>query len=163
MAVVTRRLAYEDDPERFAERWEADQERLREAIVSARQRLAGVAYADDILRLISMICLDQGVDGHRADIYMLKAAQTLAAYHGRDEVRPEDVREAALLVLPHRRRRQPFGDTRLDQDKLEETFKKFQEEQEQAYVPPGPAGRGRGRAAVRRRQSYQGRSHDSAG
>jgi magnesium chelatase subunit D len=142
MAVVTRRLAYEDDPEGFAEHWEADQERLREAIVSARQRLAGVAYADDILRLISMICLDQGVDGHRADIYMLKAAQTLAAYHGRDEVRPEDVREAALLVLPHRRRRQPFGDTRLDQDKLEETFKKFQEEQEQAYVPPGPPAAG---------------------
>jgi magnesium chelatase subunit D len=87
-----------------------------------------------------MICLDQGVDGHRADIYMLKSAQTLAAYHGREEVLPDDVREAALLVLPHRRRRQPFGDARLDQDKLEETFKKFQEEQEAGEpVPPGPA------------------------
>jgi magnesium chelatase subunit D len=67
---------------------------------------------------------------------MLKAAQTLAAYHGQEEVLPADVREAALLVLPHRRRRQPFGDARLDQDKLEETFKKFQEEQEE----PVPAG-----------------------
>jgi len=138
MAVVTRRLAYEEDPEKFAARWEADQERLREAIISARERLPQVTYTPQILRLISMICLDQGVDGHRADIYMLKAAQTLAAYHGREEVSPEDVREAALLVLPHRRRRQPFGDTRLDQDKLEESFKKFQEEQEAAYLPPGP-------------------------
>jgi magnesium chelatase subunit D len=87
-----------------------------------------------------MICLDQGVDGHRADIYMLKSAQTLAAYHGREEVLPDDVREAALLVLPHRRRRQPFGDARLDQDKLEETFQKFQEEQKAGEpVPPGPA------------------------
>jgi magnesium chelatase subunit D len=138
MAVVTRRLAYEEDPEDFATQWEADQEALRENIVSARERLARVTYPLEILRLISMICLDQGVDGHRADIYMLKAAQTLAAYRGHEEVLPEDVREAALLVLPHRRRRQPFGDTRLDQDKLEETFKKFQEEQEEAYVPPGP-------------------------
>ncbi|MGQ9688341.1 MAG: magnesium chelatase subunit D family protein [Desulfobaccales bacterium] len=138
MAVVTRRLAYEENPEKFAARWEADQDRLREAIISARERLPQVTYTPQILRLISMICLDQGVDGHRADIYMLKAAQTLAAYHGRDEVSPEDVREAALLVLPHRRRRQPFGDTRLDQDKLEESFKKFQEEQEAAYMPPGP-------------------------
>jgi magnesium chelatase subunit D len=139
MAVVTRRLAYEDNPEDFASQWEADQERLRENIDSARERLARVTYSPEILRLISMICLDQGVDGHRADIYMLKAAQTLAVYHGQEEVLPEDVREAALLVLPHRRRRQPFGDTRLDQDKLEETFKKFQEEQEDEPAPPGPS------------------------
>ena len=50
-----------------------------------------------------------------------------------------DVREAALLVLPHRRRRQPFGDTRLDQDKLEETFKKFQAEQELSRCRPARA------------------------
>jgi magnesium chelatase subunit D len=139
MAVVTRRLAYEDDPEDFVRQWEADQERLRENIISAKERLSRVTYTPEILRLISMICLDQGVDGHRADIYMLKTAQTLAAYHGREEVLAFDVREAALLVLPHRRRRQPFGDARLDQDKLEETFKKFQEEQEAEPVPPGPA------------------------
>ncbi|MEJ2093192.1 MAG: magnesium chelatase subunit D family protein [Syntrophobacterales bacterium] len=138
MAVVTRRLAYEENPEDFTGQWEADQELLRENIISARERLSRVAHTQDVLRLITMICLDQGVDGHRADIYMLKAAQTLAAYHGREEVRPEDVREAALLVLPHRRRRQPFGDTRLDQDKLEDTFKKFQEEQEAEPVPSGP-------------------------
>jgi magnesium chelatase subunit D len=139
MAVVTRRLAYEENPEDFAGQWETEQERLRENIISARERLSRVTYSPEILRLIAMICLDQGVDGHRADIYMLKAAQTLAAYCGHGELLPGDVREAALLVLPHRRRRQPFGDTRLDQDKLEETFKKFQEEQETPPVPPGPA------------------------
>jgi len=138
MAVVTRRLAYEDSPEDFVRQWEADQEHLRENIISARQRLSWVTYPAEILRLISMICLDQGVDGHRADIYMLKAAQTLAAYYGHSEVLPQDVREAALLVLPHRRRRQPFGDARLDQDKLEETFRKFQEEPEAEPVPPAP-------------------------
>ena len=139
MAVVTRRLACEENPEVFAREWEAHQERLRENIISARERLSQVTYKPEILRLISMICLDQGVDGHRADIFMLKAARTLAANYGHPEVLPEDVREAALLVLPHRRRRQPFGDTRLDQDKLEETFKKFQEEQDAEPVPPGPA------------------------
>ena len=138
MAVVTRRLAFEDDPESFAKNWEANQESLRETMSAARQRLSLVTYPLQILRLISMICLDQGVDGHRADIYMLKAAQTLAASHGHAEVLPEDVREAALLVLPHRRRRQPFGDARLDQDKLQETFQKFQEEQEAAPVPAAP-------------------------
>ena len=139
MAVVTRRLAYEADSAGFAAQWEPHQERLRDNIISARERLPRVTYTPEILRLISMICLDQGVDGHRADIFMLKAAQTLAAFYGHVEVIQADVREAALLVLPHRRRRQPFGDTRLDQDKFEETFKKFQAEQDAEPVPPGPA------------------------
>ena len=139
MAVVTRRLAYEADSAGFAAQWEPHQERLRDNILSARERLPRVTYTPEILRLIAMICLDQGVDGHRADIFMLKAAQTLAAFYGHVEVIQADVREAALLVLPHRRRRQPFGDTRLDQDKFEETFKKFQAEQDAEPVPPGPA------------------------
>ena len=114
MAVVTRRLAYEADSAGFAAQWEAHQERLRDNIISARERLPRVTYTPEILRLISMICLDQGVDGHRADIFMLKAAQTLAAFYGHVEVIQADVREAALLVLappaaPPALRRHPAG------------------------------------------------------
>ena len=142
MDVVQRRLAYEADPEGFAGQWQADQEELRQAIISARERLPEVRSTDDILRLISLICLDQGVDGHRADIYMLKVAQTLAAYYGRSQVSDADVRQAAELVLPHRLRRQPFSDAQMDQQKLEESFKKHHEEQEQRRTaqpspPPG--------------------------
>ena len=109
----------------------------------ARERLPQVSYSPDILRLITAICLDQGVDGHRADIYMLKVAQTLAAYRGRDEVTEPDVREAAELVLPHRLRRQPFSDSEMDENKLEETFRKHQEDLEQrraAQPAPEPGG-----------------------
>jgi len=145
MAIVERRLAYEADPEGFAARFQDEQEAIRQAILSARERLPRVTYGDDILRLITLICLDQGVDGHRADIYMLKVAQTLAAYYGRDAVSPEDVREAAELVLPHRLRRKPFSDKVMDQEKLEETFRKHREEQEQAKsAPPPPASEGSG-------------------
>jgi magnesium chelatase subunit D len=88
------------------------------------------------LNLIATICLDQGVDGHRADIYMLKTARTLAAYHERHEVSEDDVREAAELVLPHRLRRQPFAEPQMDQDKLEESIRKHQQ---QHHEPPPPA------------------------
>jgi magnesium chelatase subunit D len=146
MAVVERRLAYEADPEGFAAQFQGEQEAIRQAILSARERLPGVTYGDNILRLITLICLDQGVDGHRADIYMLKVAQTLAAYYGRDAVSPEDVREAAELVLPHRLRRKPFSDKVMDKEKLEETFRKFREEEEQrrASALPPPASEGSG-------------------
>jgi magnesium chelatase subunit I len=39
---------------------------------------------------------------------MLRAAKALAAWHGREEVLPQDVTDAAVLVLPHRRRRRPM-------------------------------------------------------
>jgi magnesium chelatase subunit D len=140
MAVVERRLAYEEDPEGFVRQWQGEQEGLRRAILTARETLPRVRYRADILRLITLVCLDQGVDGHRADIYMLKVAQTLAAYHGREEVADADVREAAELVLPHRLRRKPFSEARLNPQKLEESFRKHQEEQvrRQAAAPPGP-------------------------
>lgn len=138
MTVVERRLAFEADPEAFAAAWEEEQERLRQKILAARERLPRVGYSRDILRLITAICLDQGVDGHRADIFMLKCAQTLAAWHGRERVAPEDVQESALLVLPHRLRKKPLGEVSLNREKLLETFRKFQEQKDEAPEPPGP-------------------------
>jgi len=65
----------------------------------------------------------------RADIVMHKAARALAALEGRSQVTPEDVRGAAELVLPHRRRRKPFEQPGLDKDQLDELM-------QQALQPP---------------------------
>ncbi len=132
--VVERLLDFESGPEGFIDQWQPEQEGLRQSITRARERLAAVRFAPEILDLITDICLDQGVDGHRADIYMLKTARTLAAYHEREEVSADDVREAAELVLPHRLRRKPFTEPRMDQEKLEESIRKHQEEHQ--HEPP---------------------------
>ncbi len=142
MSVVQRRLGFEADPEGFAAQWQGGQEIIRQGILDARERLPLVSYPDDLLRLITAVCVDQGVDGHRADIFMLKVAKTLAAYGGRGEVSPGDVREAATLVLPHRLRRTPFSESAMDENRLEETFRKHveevQERQRQPQPPPQP-------------------------
>jgi magnesium chelatase subunit D len=116
--VVRRRLAFEADPEAFAKSWAGEQQALRERIVAARSCLKQVSVAEDILDLISRICCEFAVDGLRADIVMHKAAQARAAFDGRDRVSTEDVRAAAELVLPHRRRRRPFEQPNLDRYKL---------------------------------------------
>jgi magnesium chelatase subunit D len=139
ITVVQRWLDYEKDPEGFSQKWQPEQERLRQAILSARERLPRTRAADGLLQLISRICLDQGVDGHRADIYMLKVALALAAYHGREEAGPEEVREAAELVLPHRLRRKPLSERQLDLEKLEESLKQHQESfKHRTHTPTGP-------------------------
>jgi magnesium chelatase subunit D len=118
--VVRRRIAFERDPDGFASAW-ADEESARsDRICSARARLASVVVPDNIVDLIARICTAFEVDGLRADIVTYKTAATLAAYAGREVVTPEDVRQAAELALPHRRRRQPFDQPGLDRQKLDD-------------------------------------------
>lgn len=120
--VVRRRLAYDDDAEGFAARWHDDESALRERIVAARALLPQVRLGDGALRQIAATCAAFEVDGMRADIVMARTATALAAWAGRGDVLAEDVRQAALLALPHRRRRNPFDAPGLDEDKLDDTL-----------------------------------------
>ncbi|MGW2813143.1 putative cobaltochelatase [Streptomyces sp. NPDC001415] len=147
--VVRRRLAYDDDPAAFAARWADAEGALRERIVAARELLPSVVLGDAVLLQIAATCAAFEVDGMRADIVMARTATALAAWAGRTEVTSEDVRQAALLALPHRRRRNPFDAPGLDQDKLDETLEQFQDEDEGDDDPdPGPEGPGGGGGGV---------------
>ncbi|MFD0310691.1 putative cobaltochelatase [Streptomyces sp. NPDC127119] len=123
--VVRRRLAYDDDPEGFATRWADEESDVRARIVAARKLLPSVRLGDGALRQIAATCAAFEVDGMRADIVMARTATALAAWAGRTDVLAEDVRQAALLALPHRRRRNPFDAPGLDEDKLDETLEEF--------------------------------------
>ncbi|MFR9676609.1 putative cobaltochelatase [Streptomyces sp. TR02-1] len=121
--VVRRRLAYDEDPAGFAAGWDESEEELRTRIASARALLPEVTLGDTALRQIAATCAAFEVDGMRADIVMARTATALAAWAGRTEVRQEDVRQAALLALPHRRRRNPFDAPGLDEDTLDDTLR----------------------------------------
>ncbi|MET9534024.1 putative cobaltochelatase [Streptomyces sp. NPDC006649] len=121
--VVRRRLAYDDDPAGFAARWADEESELRARIVAARALLPSVRLGDPALRQIAATCAAFEVDGMRADIVMARTATALAAWAGRSDVTADDVRQAALLALPHRRRRNPFDAPGLDEDKLDDTLK----------------------------------------
>ncbi|MBM3132891.1 MAG: magnesium chelatase ATPase subunit I, partial [Chloroflexi bacterium] len=117
--VVRRRFAFEENPASFIALWKAEQEKLIRQITEAKRLLTEVTLGNDALRLITQICIDFAVDGHRADIVMHKTALTLAAFGGRTEVNESDVKGAAELSLLHRRRRQPFEDAHFDQKQLQ--------------------------------------------
>ncbi|QSZ28194.1 ATP-binding protein [Aceticella autotrophica] len=129
--IIKNTLAFEEDPAKFSEKWEEKQEELRQKIVNAKKLLPKVKVDDEMLELIAHISLDMGVDGHRADIIMMKTASTIAAYKGKDNVTEEDVKEAAELVLPHRMRKKPFQQSQMDQEKLEQTLKEQQQQKQQ--------------------------------
>jgi magnesium chelatase subunit I len=112
--VMQNRLLYENEPEKFFAQFELPQAELRAKLVKAQELLPSITYSTDILLRIAEICIELDVDGHRADIGMLKTAITLAAYDGHIRVSEHDVRTAARFVLPHRMRRRPFEDTEID-------------------------------------------------
>ncbi|WP_149562251.1 putative cobaltochelatase [Streptomyces cacaoi] len=134
--VVRRRLAYEDDPEGFAARWADAEQEMRERIAAARALLPQVRLGDSALRRIAATCAEFEVDGMRADLVMARTATALAAWAGRTEVLAEDVRQAALLALPHRRRRNPFDAPGLDEDKLDRVLEEHGEDD--GPEPDGP-------------------------
>ncbi len=105
MELVRRNLEFEDDPEAFLEKWEAEQSELREQIVNGRELLPKVVLSDAQLRAIAMATDALEVDGVRPDIIISKTSITIAAFFGRVEVELKDMQLAAQLTLSHRTRR----------------------------------------------------------
>jgi magnesium chelatase subunit D len=118
--VVRRRLLFDADPQAFRTQYANAEERLRIRIQQAQSILARVQLTGAVLLKIAEVCSAAGVDGMRADIVMARAAAAHAAWHDREEVNVEDLRAAARLALPHRRRRNPFDAPGLDDDELDE-------------------------------------------
>jgi magnesium chelatase subunit D len=133
--VVRRRLRFEIDPDGFAAGWAPAEAELADRIAAARRRLAGVELTEPALRQITAVCAAFEVDGLRADLVTARAAIALAAWHDRAEVSAEDVRVAARLALPHRRRRDPFDAPGLDERRLDEII---DEHAEPDPPPDGP-------------------------
>jgi Mg-chelatase subunit ChlI len=112
--VLRLRLSYEADPQAFAQGYKEQEAILSQRIVSAASLLNKVTYSDDILETIAKIAVKLEVDGHRADIALLKTAITLADYENRTEVKLDDIFAASRLTLMHRMRRLPFEEMSFD-------------------------------------------------
>ena len=105
--IVRRRLAFDADPQAFLQRWQMQQDELRERCQSARVRLAAIALDDAALEQISQRCFAAAVDGLRADLVWLRAARAHAAWRGAAHIEPVDIDAVEAFVLRHRRRHNP--------------------------------------------------------
>ncbi|MFI7420503.1 VWA domain-containing protein [Nonomuraea sp. NPDC049684] len=138
--VVRRRLAFEADAAAFAHRWAGEESALSARIAAARSRVPGVRLPDARLRQIATVCAAFEVDGLRADLVTANAAIAHAAWQGRDTVTTEDVRAAARLSLPHRRRRDPFDAPGLDEALLDELLERTSADDDPDDSGPGGDG-----------------------
>mgnify|MGYP001067722165 CR=1 FL=1 len=131
--IVRRRLEWEADPHAFVARFAPEQAALAESILAARQRLPRVTLDGDTLRRISDLCVRLHVHSHRADLTIAHAARSLAALEGRLSISEDDIQRAAELALPHRLRRRPFEEVRLDPEQVAQALR-----ESSPSAPPTP-------------------------
>jgi magnesium chelatase subunit I len=108
--VIRRRDAFERDHAAFMDHWQAEDAKLREAILDARTALGKTATPDDVLEDCARLSIALGVDGLRGELTLLRAARALAAFRANPSVSRDHLRAIAPLAMAHRLRRDPLDE-----------------------------------------------------
>lgn len=106
--IVEQRTEFDQDPTRFLETYQFEQDALQRQLVDAQTRLSSVSLDYDLRVKISQVCAELDVDGLRGDIVTNRAAKAIAAFENRNEVTVQDIRRVIGLCLRHRLRKDPL-------------------------------------------------------
>ncbi len=85
-----------------------------------------VSYTRRDLLSIAALTASLNVDGHRADLVILKAARAHAAFENRTSITDRDIALAAELALPHRIKHGPFHQAEITPEQLQERIEQLQ-------------------------------------
>jgi magnesium chelatase subunit I len=123
--IARRVLAFQTDPRGLRRRWQASQRVLRGQIAQAQELLPTLTPSEELMGFAAEVAEEMKVDGHRAEITIVKAALAAAAFRGEQEPVPSDLRDIMELSLRHRVKRLPFQEKSLDiksLDRLADAF-----------------------------------------
>ena len=128
--ILRRRINFENAPDAFEDTYEPAEEAESQRIIAARDLYPMVQYTEKDLYTIAALTASFKVDGHRADIVILRTARAQAAYDGRVQITDRDILLAAELALPHRMKKQPFQESVLNPDQLQNNMRQARSEAE---------------------------------
>jgi Mg-chelatase subunit ChlI len=123
--IMERNLAFEQDADAFRKRWMTKEEELSHQIERGRELVGQVTHTSRDLLSIAALTASLNVDGHRADLVILKAARAQAAFEGRTKINDHDIALAAELALPHRIKRTPFQQAEMTTEQLQERIEQL--------------------------------------
>ncbi len=123
--IMERNLAFEQDADAFRNKWMPREEELSHQIELGRELVGQVTHTSRDLLSIAALTASLNVDGHRADLVILKAARAQAAFEGRTKINDHDIALAAELALPHRIKRTPFQQAEMTTEQLQERIEQL--------------------------------------
>ncbi len=132
MEILERHIAFETDAKHFADNWAEAEEQLSDQIAAAREIVDEVTYTRNDLRLIASMTSAMQIDGHRADLVILKAARAHAAFEGRKTINRDDILMSIELAIPHRLKRGPFADAQISMDSLASEMDQLEAEMQES-------------------------------
>jgi Mg-chelatase subunit ChlI len=122
---MERNLGFELDAESFRKTFMPKEEELSHKIELGRELVGQVTHTSRDLLSIAALTASLNVDGHRADLVILKAARAQAAFEGRTKINDHDIALAAELALPHRIKRTPFQQAEMTTEQLQERIEQL--------------------------------------
>jgi len=125
VTIMERNLSFEKDPEAFRKDWMPREQEISKQIERARELVDQVTYTSRDLLSIAALTASLNVDGHRADLVILKSARAQAAFEGRTQITDHDIALAAELALPHRIKRTPFQQAEITSEQLQERIEQL--------------------------------------
>jgi magnesium chelatase subunit I len=122
--VVEERTSFDQEPMAWIEKYQEQQQELRDRIIAAQKLLPDVNIEYDLRVKISEVCSQLDVDGLRGDIVTNRASKAYAAYNGKTQVTVADISKIITLCLRHRLRKDPLES--IDSgDKVSKVFKEI--------------------------------------
>jgi magnesium chelatase subunit D len=104
--ITERDAAFRSGEPAFADRFRAADQELGATVEAAIASFERTRLTPGNARLVSAICMEAGVHGHRGDVVTGQTARALAALRGHPAPNRDDVYDAAELALAHRARAQ---------------------------------------------------------
>ena len=100
--IVNNRLKFDDDPVSLFSEYQNEEHELSQKLLTAKQQLSKITLSEELAEHISKICIEQNIEGLRADILTVRASKALASLNAEKEVTLDHINRVLPFILAHR-------------------------------------------------------------
>ncbi|SNR51534.1 magnesium chelatase subunit D [Lutibacter agarilyticus] len=129
--IISNRLQFDDHPQDFVTTYAEKQEKIVEQIKNAQKNLKSIKIDESLYEIAANLALINEVEGHRADILLLKTSRAYAAYLSDTIVEEFHLQKIAPFVLNHRSNNGDFSKEQSNSKEEQQQEQQHQEQQEE--------------------------------